>query len=204
MSGLELWCEIASTYTYLAAMRIDALAGAAGVEVRWQPFCLGPIFAAAGWSTSPFEIYPDKGRYMWRDVEREAERLGIAMRRPSVFPRNSVLASRVALVGVERGWGPRFIRAALAANFAEDRDIASPEVIDDLLAGLGLDGPAVRAEAEGPTYRPALRAATQRAAALRIFGAPTFIVGDEMFWGNDRLERALAWARNPGARGPGT
>jgi len=199
MAGLEFWCEIASTYTYLAAMRIEALASAAGVEVRWQPFSLGPIFAAAGWSTSPFEIYPEKGRYMWRDVEREADALGIAMRRPSVFPRNSTLAARVALVGVERGWGPRFIRAALSANFADDRDIASPEVIDDLLAGLGLDGPALRAEAEGPAHRPALRAATQRAVALHIFGAPTFMVGDEMFWGNDRLERALGWARSPGA-----
>jgi 2-hydroxychromene-2-carboxylate isomerase len=207
MAELEFWCEIASTYTYLAAMRIEKLAGAAGVEVRWQPFSLGPIFAAAGWTTSPFEIYADKGRYMWRDVEREAEQLGLAMRRPSVFPRNSILASRVALVGVERGWGPAFVRAALAANFADDRDIASPAVIDDLLAGLGLDGPTVRAEAEGPSHRPALRAATQRAQSMRIFGAPTFMVGDEMFWGNDRLERALAWARgssasDPAARGP--
>lgn len=199
MASLDFWCEIASTYSYLAAMRIDQVAGACGVEVRWQPFTLGPIFAAAGWTTSPFEVYPDKGRYMWRDIEREAEALGIAMRRPSVFPRNSVLAARVALVGVERGWGPRFIRAALAANFAGDRDIAAPEVIDELLAELGLDGPGLRAEAEGPVYRPMLRAATQRAAALRIFGAPTFMVGEEMFWGNDRLERALAWAQRPGA-----
>ncbi|HET7505981.1 MAG TPA: DsbA family protein, partial [Kofleriaceae bacterium] len=95
---------------------------------------------------------------------------------------------------VERGWGPRFIRAALAANFAADRDIASPDVIDEILADLGLDGPALRAEAESPAHRPALRAATERAAALGIFGAPTFVVGDELFWGNDRLERALAWA----------
>jgi 2-hydroxychromene-2-carboxylate isomerase len=201
MAPLEFWCEIASPYTYLAAMRIEPLADAAGVEVRWQPFSLGPIFAAAGWSTSPFEIYPDKGHYMWRDVEREAAQLGLAMRRPSAFPRNSVLAARVALVGVERGWGPAFARAALAANFADDRDIASPAVIDDVLAGLGLDGPALRTEAEGPTHRPALRAATQRAQALRIFGAPTFVVGNEMFWGNDRLERALDWARRPAAPG---
>jgi 2-hydroxychromene-2-carboxylate isomerase len=195
MACLELWCDLASTYSYLAAMRIEDLAGAAGVEVRWRPFSLGPIFAAMGWSTSPFELYPAKGRYMWRDVEREAWALGLTMRRPSQFPRNSVLAARVALVGVERGWGPRFVRAALAANFADDRDIASPAVVDDLLAGLGLDGPALRAEAEGPAYRPALRAATERAVALGVFGAPTFVVGDELFWGNDRLERALAWAK---------
>jgi 2-hydroxychromene-2-carboxylate isomerase len=195
MVAMDFWCELASPYTYLAAMRIDELAGAAGVDVRWQPFSLGPIFAAVGWSTSPFLVYPDKGRYLWRDVAREAEALGLAVRQPSQFPRHSVLASRVALLGVERGWGPRFVRAALAANFAEDRDIAAPEVIDELLAGLGLDGAALRAEAEGPSHRPALRLATERAVALHIFGAPTFVVGDELFWGNDRLERALAWAR---------
>jgi 2-hydroxychromene-2-carboxylate isomerase len=195
MARLDFWCELASPYTYLAAVRIEALADAAGVELGWQPFLLGPIFAAAGWSTSPFEIYPDKGRHMWRDVAREAAALGVALQRPSQFPRNSVAAARVARLGVERGWGPAFIRAALAANFAGDRDIAAPEVIDDLLAGLGLDGPALRAEADGPAHRPALRAATERAVALHIFGAPSFVVGDELFWGNDRLERALAWAR---------
>lgn len=196
MMRLDFWCELASPYTYLAAMRIEGLARDAGVEVRWQPFLLGPIFAAAGWSTSPFEVYPDKGRYLWRDVAREADAVGARLRRPSQFPRNSVAAARVALLGVERGWGPAFVRAALAANFAEDRDIADAGVIDDLLAGLGLDGPAVRAEAESPAHRSALRAATERAVALHIFGAPTFLVGDEMFWGNDRLERALAWASN--------
>jgi len=195
MAGLDFWCELASPYTYLAAMRIDELAGAAGVDVRWRPFSLGPIFAAAGWSTSPFVVYPDKGRYLWRDVAREAAALGLAVRQPSQFPRNSVLAARVALLGVERGWGPRFVRAALAANFADDRDIAAPEVIDELLAAQGLDGAALRAEAEGPGHRPALRAATARAIELHIFGAPTFVAGGELFWGNDRLERALAWAR---------
>jgi 2-hydroxychromene-2-carboxylate isomerase len=201
MVRLDFWCELASPYTYLAAMRIDALATAAAVELRWQPFALGPIFAAAGWSTSPFEIYPDKGRYMWRDVAREAEALGLPLRRPSQFPRNSVAAARIALLGVERGWGPAFIRAALAANFGDDRDIAAPDVIDDLLAGLGLDGRTLREEAISPAHKPALRAATERASALHIFGAPTFAVGDELFWGNDRLERALAWAssQRPGA-----
>jgi 2-hydroxychromene-2-carboxylate isomerase len=194
MVPIDFWCELASPYTYLAAMRIDRLARAAGVDVRWQPFLLGPIFAAAGWSNSPFEVYPDKGRYMWRDVAREADAIGAGLRRPSQFPRNTVAAARVARLGVERGWGPAFIRAALAANFAEDRDLADPGVIDELLAGLGLDGPAVRAEAESPAHRPALRDATGRAVALHIFGAPTFLVGDEMFWGNDRLERAVAWA----------
>ncbi|HKA87372.1 MAG TPA: 2-hydroxychromene-2-carboxylate isomerase [Haliangiales bacterium] len=194
MPEIDFWCELASSYTYLAAMRIDAVAAARGVGVRWSPFLLGPIFAARGMNTSPFVIDPLRGRYMWRDVERIAGGLGVPFRRPSVFPRSSVAAARVALVGVERGWGPAFVRAAMRANFGEDREIGAPEVIDELLADLGVDGPATRVEAESPARRPRLRAATERAASLGIFGAPTFMVGEEMFFGNDRLEQAVDWA----------
>jgi 2-hydroxychromene-2-carboxylate isomerase len=111
-----------------------------------------------------------------------------------VFPRNTILALRVALVGVSRGWGSAFVKAALRANFEDDRDIASTTVVDELLADLALDGPALREEAGSPAWRPRLRAETETAARLGIFGAPTFMVGPEMFWGNDRLEQALAWA----------
>src|SRR5580700_11139682 len=116
MPAIDFWCELASTYTYLAACRIDALAARARVDVRWRPFVLGPIFKSVGWPTSPFEIYADKGRYMWRDVEREAERLGLPFRRPSAFPRNGIPAAKVALLGIGQGWGPRFLRRALHAN----------------------------------------------------------------------------------------
>lgn len=191
---IDFWCELASTYTYLSAFRIEALAADAAVEVRWRPFSLGPIFADVGWQTSPFEIYPAKGQYMWRDVAREAERLGLPFRKPSMFPRNTVLAARVALLGVVRGWGPRFVKEAMRANFADDRDIAQASVIDEITAAIGIDGPSVRAEAESPEWKPGLRAATNEARALGIFGAPTFVVGREIFWGNDRLERALEWS----------
>ena len=194
MPTFDFWCELASTYTYLSVCRIEELASRAGAEVRWRPFSLHPIFRASGWQTSPFEIYADKGRYMWRDMEREAGRLGIAFRKPSAFPRNSVPAAKVALLGVERGWGARFIQRAMRANFAEDRDIASAEVLDAILGELGLDGPAIRAESTSDAHGSALRRSTEEAIRLRIFGAPTFMVADEMFWGNDRLEQALEWA----------
>jgi 2-hydroxychromene-2-carboxylate isomerase len=196
MATVDFWFELASTYSYLAVSRVDPVAADARVEVRWRPFALGPVFAAAGWNNSPFEIYPAKGRYMWRDVAREAERLGLPFRRPSVFPRNTILAARVALLGMERPWGRRFVREAMAANFADDRDIASPAVLDELLAGIGLDGRSVREEAESPARKSALRASTTEAIELGIFGAPTFIARGEMFWGNDRLERALEHAQS--------
>jgi 2-hydroxychromene-2-carboxylate isomerase len=201
-ANIELWCEIASTYTYLAGMRIESIAARERVDVVWSPFLLGPIFAAAGWTTSPFEVYPAKGRYMWRDVARTAESLGLPFQRPSAFPRNTVLATRVSLLGLTRGWGAAFLRRTLAANFAEDREVGEPSVSDELLAELGLNGGAVRAEADSPAWKPRLREATARAIERGVFGAPTFFVGDEMFWGNDRLEQAVAWAARAGG-GPG-
>lgn len=194
MNPMDFWCELASTYTYLTASRIDALAVRARVEVRWRPFSLGPVFAAAGWQTSPFNVYAEKGRYMWRDVEREAERIGLPFRRPSAFPRSSALASKIALLGVERGWGPRFIQRTMRAEFAEDRDIGTPEVLDEILSELRLDGPAVLDEATSAEHNGALRRSTEEAMRLGIFGAPTFMVGEEMFWGNDRLAHAMEWA----------
>jgi 2-hydroxychromene-2-carboxylate isomerase len=193
MMPLEFWCEIASTYTYLAAVRIDTLAAASGVDVALKPFSLGPIFAARGLSTSPFNVETAKGAHMWRDVARQAEELGRTFRRPSTFPRNTIGALRVAVLGVERTWGRAFIRASLVANFEQDRPIDEESVLDEILGDLGLDGEDIRAEATSPEWKPRLRAQTDQAKALGIFGAPTFIGDGELFWGNDRLESALRW-----------
>src|SRR5512147_3041977 len=105
-------------------MRIERAAAEREVYLEWRPFLLGPIFAAQGWRDSPFNIYPAKGRYMWRDLERICARLDLPLRRPSVFPRNGLLAARVALLGAGESWGPAFVRATYHANFAEDLDIA--------------------------------------------------------------------------------
>ena len=191
---LAFWYDFASTYSYLAAMRIEAVAEAAGVEVRWRPFLLGPIFAAQGWTTSPFNLYPAKGRYMWRDMEREAARLGLPCRRPDPFPQNSLVAARAALLGVDRGWTPAFTRAVYAREFGEGRSIAEPAAVAEILSTLGLDGPAVLKEAQSDTNKTRLKALVEEARSRGIFGAPTFLTEDgEMFWGNDRLERALEW-----------
>jgi len=96
MAALQFWFEFASTYSYPAAWRIGSLTAASGVAVEWRPFLLGPIFHAQGWDDSPFNIYPAKGRYMWRDLERLCALQGIAWQRPSRFPRNGLLAARVA------------------------------------------------------------------------------------------------------------
>src|SRR3954466_1708598 len=129
MPALDFFYEFASTYSYIAAMRIAPLAEPAGVTVRWRPFLLGPIFKAHGWETSPFNLYPAKGRYMVRDCERLCATLGLAFRLPDPFPQNSLLASRVALVGLEDGCGEDFSRAVYRAEFSEGRQISDPAVI---------------------------------------------------------------------------
>jgi 2-hydroxychromene-2-carboxylate isomerase len=195
---LDFWFEFASTYSYPAAMRVEAAARAAGVPLAWKPFLLGPIFVAQGWKDSPFNVYPVKGRYMWRDLERTCAKYDLPLRRPSRFPRNGLHAARVALLGAGEPWGPDFVRAVYHANFADDRDVADPAVLGEILATLGLDGRAILAAAHAPGHKERLRRQTEQAIALGIFGAPSFVSRGELFWGNDRLDDALAWHRAGG------
>jgi 2-hydroxychromene-2-carboxylate isomerase len=194
-AALEFWFEFASTYSYPAAMRIEAAAAAAGVRVVWRPFLLGPIFGAQGWRDSPFNIYPAKGRYMWRDLERTCDRLGLAFGRPTQFPRNGLLAARVATAADAAAWLPEFVRRVYRANFADDRDIGQPDTIAGVLASLGLPSEEWLARAAADATKARLRASTDEATAAGIFGAPSMRTGDELFWGNDRIDEAIEWAR---------
>jgi 2-hydroxychromene-2-carboxylate isomerase len=193
---LEFWFEFASTYSYLAASRIEEAAAAAGVRVRWRPFLLGPIFVSQGWGDSPFNIYPLKGRYMWRDMERLAAELSLPFRRPDPFPQNSLLPARVALFGLAQGWGEDFSVAVYHAQFVEDGRIDEPHTLAEILSRLNVDADAALEAAQSDDVKSRLRAEVEAAQRLGVFGAPSFTTGDgELFWGNDRLERALLWAQ---------
>ena len=198
MSGparVRFWFDFASTYSYLAAMRMEALAARAGVQVDWTAFLLGPIFRNQGWDDSPFNLNPARGRYMWRDLERQCARHGIPFRRPSVFPRNSVLAARVACAAEGRPWLAEYARAVFRANFEEDRDISIHDEVARALAAAGQEPDEALAGVAAPEQRGALRRRTERAWEMGIFGAPTLEVDGEIFWGNERIEDAFAWAR---------
>jgi 2-hydroxychromene-2-carboxylate isomerase len=191
---LDFWYEFASPYAYLSAQRIDGLARESGVDVRYRPFLLGPIFRSQGWTTSPFNLYPAKGAYMWRDVARRAAQHGIAFRQPQKFPVYSLYATRIALLAADEEWCLPFVRSVFRANFVDDQDIGDPDCIERLLVELGIDGATVLRDASAEEIKDQLRAQTEQAMDMGIFGAPTFMVGDEMFWGDDRLEDALAMA----------
>lgn len=195
MAKLDFFYEFASTYSYLSAMRIDDVALDYDVEVNWRPFLLGPIFKAQGWETSPFNVYPDKGHYMIRDLERLTEAQGLPkFKMPKTFPAHSILPSRVALCfkGEMRA---AFSRAVYDAEFAHGADVADTKVIEKILKGLGEDPAKIFEQVNSQPIKDALRAETEAAQKLKLFGAPAFVTEDgEMFWGNDRLEMAMEWA----------
>ncbi len=197
---VEFWFDFASTYSYVAAMRIEDLCRDAGVALVWRPFTLGPLFARQGWNDSPFNLNPLRGNYMWRDVERLAAKFGLPWRRPSRFPRLATLPLRVACSIADEAWCGAFVRRVFVANFGEDREIGEREVVAALLAELGHSPEAVLEAALAPSRREALRANTERAIALGIFGAPDLVVDGELFWGEETLEDALVWALRARAR----
>ena len=194
MVEIEFWYDFASTYSYLAAERVKDEVQKAGHRLVLRPFLLGPIFASQGWRDSPFNIYPAKGRYMWRDLARQCEIRGLHLQRPAVFPKNALNAARIAFVGQDEGWGLEFTRSVYRANFRDDLDISDPEVLRGLLQGCGVDAEQTIARSREDATKQGLRAQVERAIEIGIFGAPSFIVQGELFWGDDRLGEALNWA----------
>jgi 2-hydroxychromene-2-carboxylate isomerase len=186
LAHVDFWYEFASTYSYPAAMRIEALAAARGLTVGWRPFLLGPLFAEHGWRDSPFNIYPVKGRYMWRDMRRICDSLDLPLRPPEPFPQNSLLAARIAIA----------LDGEARAEFGEGATISDRATMAALLAAIGADPEATLALAEQGVNKDRLKAECAIARSLGLPGAPCLVTPDtEVFWGNDRLEQGLDWAR---------
>lgn len=188
---IECWFEFGSNYSYLSVMRIEQEAGRRGVPVVWRPFLLGPIFKSQGWENSPFVLQQAKGAYVWRDMPRQCRKYGLDWRQPSQFPRRALLPMRVALLGEDQPWMAAYCRRIMRMNFAEDREIDNPEAVGEALMELGVPVEALLREAGSDETKRRLRERTAEAQGRGIFGAPTFFVGGEMYWGNDRLDEAL-------------
>jgi 2-hydroxychromene-2-carboxylate isomerase len=192
--AIEFWFEFGSNYSYLSVMRIEDAARRYGVRITWKPFLLGPIFRALGMETSPFLQQKEKGAYVWQDMVRQCRKYGLRWTKPSIFPRLGVLPARVALIGAEEPWIGAFCRTVMELNFALDEDINQPERLASILIDLNLPASEILDQAEAAPVKALLRQQTETARDKGIFGAPTFFVGQEMFWGNDRLDDALLLA----------
>ena len=193
---LDFWFDFASTYSYPAAMRIGPLAEQAGVEVRFRPFLLGPIFKAQGWTTSPFNLYPAKGRHMWRDLERLCADLGLAV------PASRSVSAKQPAGGPRRARRPRhalgrrFLSRGLPRGIRRRPPDRRCRGHRRRACGLQIDPRPVLAAAQSDAIKMRLRSETEAAQQLGLFGAPSFTTADgELFWGNDRLEHALRWAK---------
>jgi 2-hydroxychromene-2-carboxylate isomerase len=159
---------------------------ARGLEVRWHPFLLGPIFQAQGWNDSPFNLFPAKGRWMWRDVPRRAARSGAAFRQPSRFPPALGARQPGGPGRARRGLGEDCVRAIFRAEFEADADIADPAVMAGIVSALGRDGAAVRLPGDEPAHQGRAPGEHRPGRDARASSAPHFLVDGELFWGDDR------------------
>ena len=125
-------------------------------------------------------------------MERLTAARGLPFKMPSPFPQNSLNAARLAVIGHDEGWGPAFTRAVYAAQFAEGANISDKAVLGGILAGLNVDPASSLGRIEQPEIKQRLRQQTEVAQELGIFGAPSFLAKDELYWGDDRLEQAMA------------
>ena len=189
---LDFFFFIGSTYTYLSVMRMDSVATEAGIDVRWRPFFLREILIEQ--DNSPFVGKPAKMRYMWRDLERRAARHGIEFAGVPPYPVDpDGLANRLACLACREDWGPGFVRETYRRWFLEHKVPGEQTAMRQLLALLGKAPDPTMARADSQENRDYLAAETQAARDLGLFGSPTFAVDGEIFWGDDRLEDAIAW-----------
>jgi 2-hydroxychromene-2-carboxylate isomerase len=194
-SEVEFWFEFGSNYSYISVMRIEDAARRLGVHIAWKPFLLGPVFGALGMENSPFVLQKEKGAYVQQDMARLCRKYGLSpWVKPSVFPRLGVLPLRIVSLAAEQPWVGAFCRKVMELNFVLDQDINHPEQMAPILTGLGLPSSDILERAQSEPIKTRLREQTDEARARGIFGAPTFLVGTEMFWGNDRLDDALVFA----------
>jgi 2-hydroxychromene-2-carboxylate isomerase len=191
---IDFWVSIGSTYSYLSVMRLADVAKKTGLTFRWRPFSVRSIMLEQ--NNIPFRGKPVKMAYMWRDVRRRAEMYGLSPRLPAVYPLPEFdLANRIAVLGAQEGWCPDYIRAFYHRWFDEGCE-GNEADLSDTLREIGVSADAAIASAKNKAVGQTYEQATLEAKLLGIFGAPTFIVDSEVFWGDDRLEDAIAWLKS--------
>lgn len=195
MQGIDFWFSVGSTYTYLTVMRLPEVQKESGVRFNWHPFSVRQIMVEM--DNIPFATKPAKEAYMWRDVERRAARYGIAISVPAPYPlQHFDLANEIAVLALNEGWCEEYVRSTYRYWFQHGLEAGSDANLERVFDEIGQDRARVLRAVQSEEVGSAYRAATDVARARGVFGAPTFIVGDEVFWGDDRLEDAVAFFRS--------
>ncbi len=180
---LEFFYDYVSSYSYMANVAVRSLEG---VEVKYRPMFLGGVMKATG--NSPPGTVPAKGRYLARDLRRWAKHYDVPFRFNSIFPQNTLSALRLALVAQRRGTFDAVHQPLCDAMYVNDRDLSDPAVLAEIVTAAGLDADDYAAAIGTDEIKNELKANTEEAVARGAFGAPTFFVGEEMFFGNDRFD----------------
>lgn len=189
---IEFWVSIGSTYSYLSVMRLAGVEAETGVSFDFRPFSVRAIMIEM--DNVPFAKKPIKARYMWRDIERRAAKYGIDATTPAPYPlENFDLANQVAVVGRREGWCRDYVTATYRMWFQNGEPAGSEPNLTESLAEIGQSPERVIALAKSPETEAEYLAETDEARSLGVFGSPTFAVGKELFWGDDRLEDAISW-----------
>jgi 2-hydroxychromene-2-carboxylate isomerase len=187
-AAVDFYFDFSSSYSYISLPRVDRLSREQGAEFKWKPFLLGVIFKAA--NHAPPDVSTAKGSYIRRDVERCAAHAGLPFEWPRPFPFNSLSAARVfwALADESNTASIEWARAVFQASFGEGRDCSDADVLAELAIKLGHDAAGLLEASGSDRVKQKLREVTDEAMRRGVFGAPTFFVGDEMFWGSDRVD----------------
>jgi 2-hydroxychromene-2-carboxylate isomerase len=184
--NVEFFFDLGSPTSYLAWTQLPGIAAAADAQIVWRPMLLGGIFKATG-NQSPVTI-PAKGRYMLQDLARFATRYGVAMNFNSHFPINTLTLMRGAAGYLDTPQLLPYLHAVFDAMWVQQKNLGNPEVLAEVLSAAGLDGAAFEAMINDDAVKQRLKDTTDEAVKRGVFGAPTFFVGQQMHFGQDRLD----------------
>jgi 2-hydroxychromene-2-carboxylate isomerase len=198
MRRVEFYYDLVSPFSYLAQTQIGRIRDETGAEVVWRPMLLGAVHKLSG-NNAPITV-PAKGRYSFKDIHRWAAQYDAPLKFPEAFPFKTVATMRAAVYCEEKGKLEEFTREAFKvyweeANPPDGLEADESGQISELARRIGMEPEEVLEGASEQRVKDTLKEETERAVERGVFGAPTFFVGDEMFWGNDRLhfvEAALA------------
>ena len=196
MNNIDFYFSIGSTYTYLSVTRILDVEKKHKIKFNWRPFSVRAIMKEM--NNIPFpKDKKNKVDYMWRDIERRAERYGFFAKTPAPYPLSEFdLANKIAILGLKEGWGIDYVRLTYKRWFQEGKEPATEPNISEICAELKLNKEQVISKANVEEIEKEYLANTDIARKNKVFGSPSFIVNGEIFWGDDRMEDAITWSKN--------
>ncbi len=195
MSNIDFFFSIGSTYTYLSVTRILEVEKKNQVKFTWKPFSVRAIMKEMNNIPFPKDKL-NKVNYMWRDIERRAEGYGFFAKTPVPYPLSEFdLANQIAILGLEKGWGIDYVRLTYKKWFQEGKEPAIDPSITEVCRELNIDKDEIISQANSKEIINNYNLNTNSARDNKIFGSPSFVVKNEIFWGDDRMEDAVNWSK---------